>query len=149
MKRVSLTAGKMRVTFHGEIPREVMQETWRFVLAVPSLFRIRHYIDIAVGPGHKIVTPDGRYAWGCYDADYRTIFVGGWAMRAMKKEGFSKTQAAFEYLGTIAHELVHYEQHRDRRQFTERGVQQRADAIVRRYMLKKMRRTIVPGDKRF
>ena len=36
-------------------------------------------------------------------------------------------------LETIAHEIVHYEQWRDKRDITERGVEQRAKALVRRW----------------
>ena len=38
-----------------------------------------------------------------------------------------------EILTTIAHELVHYEQWRDKRDENERGVEQRAAALVRRW----------------
>jgi hypothetical protein len=38
-----------------------------------------------------------------------------------------------ETLDTIAHEMVHYEQWRDKREMNERGVNQRAAALVRRW----------------
>jgi hypothetical protein len=38
-----------------------------------------------------------------------------------------------DYMDTLAHEVVHYEQWRDRREISERGVERRARALVRQW----------------
>ena len=74
---------------------------------------IRHRVDVHIT----------SRLWGYFDAPGRYTGFDPYAVVSMDRDP----------LLTIAHEMVHYEQWRDKREGTERGVEQRAEALVRRW----------------
>lgn len=93
--------------------RKVNAEVRAFVGWLESVIDIRHEIDV-----HVV----GKL-YGFFDAPGRRTGFPPYIVVAMD-DGL---------LDTIAHELTHYEQWRDGRAINERGVEQRAAALVRRW----------------
>lgn len=99
----------MRIRLNGWKKRP---EVVRFIRWLETIIPIKHHVTIV-----------------------RTTRLYGYC-DAREKENYDPVIIAVDddaVLVTIAHELCHYEQWRDRRKMTERGVEQRAKALVRRW----------------
>lgn len=98
----------MKIRLRGRPTREVRA----FVRWLETVIEVRHKVDVHLT----------SRLYGFFDAPntrteapYMVIALDGGV------------------LDTIAHEFVHYEQWRDKREINERGVAQRAAALVRRW----------------
>lgn len=87
-------------------------EVRRFVAWLQTVIDVRHRVDVHLT----------SRLFGYFDAPGRATGFEPYII-------VQKDQA----VSTIAHEIVHYEQWRDKRPTTERGVEQRAQALVRRW----------------
>lgn len=93
--------------------QKVSAEVRAFARWLDTELDVRHTVDV-----HVVSTLDGFF-----DAPNKGNGFGPYVVAALN-DGL---------LDTIAHEMVHYEQWRDKRERTERGVEQRAAALVRRF----------------
>lgn len=93
--------------------RKVSAEVRAFVRWLAEEIGVRHDVDV-----HVVGSLDGFFDAPGKCEHFRPYVV------AAQNDGL---------LDTIAHEMVHYEQWRDKRERTERGVAQRAAALVRRW----------------
>ena len=100
--------------------------------------RFRHHVPVEVVPEACIATDDGL-AWAAFyepaaPGDCPRIYVAGGSVVAFRRVHGWTTQRALRALRVdLAHEVVHYEQWRDGRDLTERGVDMRARRLVREY----------------
>lgn len=93
--------------------RRVSADVRAYVRWIETVIDVRHDVDVFVV----------GFVYGFFDAPGRRSGFGPYIVVAAN-DGM---------LDTIAHELVHYEQWRDGRDMNERGVNQRAAALVRRW----------------
>jgi hypothetical protein len=98
----------------------------------------RHHVPVEVVPEACIETDQGL-AWAAFYAptmpgDSPRIYLAGGSAAVMRRLHGWTTQRALRVLRVdLAHEVVHYEQWRDGREMTERGVDERARRLVREY----------------
>lgn len=95
--------------------RRPSAEVKRFVRWLEDVLDVRHRVDV-----HLCGT-----LWGYFDAPGSV--TGFEPYMVVLDDGKANV------IDTIAHEMVHYEQWRDKRDITEKGVNQRARALVKRF----------------
>ena len=88
-----------------------------------ELRRFARWLDSEMEVDHRVNVHLTSELWGYFDAPGRYTGFDPYAVVELKRRP----------LLTMAHELVHYEQWRDKRPGNERGVEQRAAALVNRW----------------
>lgn len=105
--------------------------------------KFRHPVLVTVVPHATVMGHDGAPGWAVFlipgpehgSRDLVRIFLAGGKLRVLEERYRLGRRAALVQLAQdLAHEVVHYEQWRDRRAISERGVNRRADALVRAYL---------------
>jgi hypothetical protein len=115
----------------------VAAECRRLVKGFQRLSRAGPPLNIIVTPTAVIENPDGSRGFGvCVVPDPPQtrvyIFVGGDPAPELLPGGGQPGEAVYAVGHVLLHELVHYEQHRDGRPLTERGVNRRATGLYSR-----------------
>lgn len=126
--------GLITIVIYPRVSMRAVAAAKRFLSEAQYLFTVEHPVTVEIVPAYCVEGPNGRRGWGAYLPAERRIMIGGWMPAALHNAGVPLKEAEKDLLRTIAHEFVHYEQHRDGRALNERGVQRRADAIVERYL---------------
>lgn len=130
--------GRLHIRVLKGVPKKVgvlVRKAWCKLTAVVPI-KIGHSIYVYVVPGVVIKAPDGTMGFAVFEwrrgmKKFR-IGLGGWAAR--RHAGLGPEM----FLESFVHELVHYEQVRDRKPVIERGVVVRAKAIYRQCELGKL-----------
>lgn len=104
-----------------------------FRFAIPEIIRIEHPLPIMVCDAPAVATPTG-YGFGVFQVHRNKceIFIAGSLLDEHDKP-LEQAENAEQVLQSLAHELAHYEQWRDGRNLTERGVAVRARGILRAF----------------
>lgn len=103
----------------------------------------RHPVLVTVVPHATVMGLDGAPGWAVFlipgpehgSSDLVRIFLAGGKLRVLEtRYRLGRRPALVRLAQDLAHEVVHYEQWRDRRVVSERGVNRRAEALVRAYL---------------
>lgn len=123
----------IRPDFRPEVPFEARYSVRLFCTVAPDFLRIEHPLPVIVVPAPVVATPDG-YGFGVFVGHRGKchIWLAG-ALRDEKQNYLAKSENTKQVLQSLAHELAHYEQWRDGRKLTERGVAVRARGIIRAF----------------
>ena len=136
----------LRLRFYPGVPADARSELKAFARWLRREVQFRHPVLVTVVPHATVMGHEGVAGWAVFvippadhaPEDVVRIYVGAGAMRVMEKVyGYGRSAALAKVLHDLAHEVVHYEQWRDGRPVTERGVNRRAAALVRRYAASK------------
>ncbi len=95
---------------------------------------IKHRLNVLVVPRHYLIMADGTEGSGCFEeplhkTDHTRIVISA---PAVSRKNRNYKWLFTQIVVTLLHELVHYEQWRDGKDTTERGVEQRAVALANR-----------------
>lgn len=114
--------------FIAPIPWPVRRRLGRLMARLPELTEIPHQLPVTIVPAPGIKAGEG-YGFGAFARDGQEIgiWIAGNPLGVMPMDEFVELAAS-----TLAHELVHYEQWRDGRQLSERGVEVRTRNLLRR-----------------
>jgi hypothetical protein len=117
----------VQLVFKPGVPVDVQKVVRAFCRKVRGVVRIDHEIDIIIIPCGLAGAVEQYLSHGGFVVvgSRPTVIVGG------------RPDSEYNYtvdgiIDTIAHELVHYEQWRDGREQTERGVKVRARSIMKK-----------------
>lgn len=126
--RLSQVGGALSldVRFQRGVPTDVRE----LVLDTLPLFTVRHRLAVVVTSGIYICNAGGWFSEKLRGRP--RIAVAGGVSRRMRHFSESRRVALAEVGRIVIHEFVHYEQFRDGRVLTERGVDSRAVALLRR-----------------
>jgi hypothetical protein len=104
---------------------------------------LQHPMEVWVVPAPAVQAPDGGIGFGVfawptqsprvYVGTVRIVLAAGMAEVLQAEGACSRADALDAVLHTVAHEWAHYEQWRDGRQPTERGVNKRATHLLHNY----------------
>lgn len=115
----------------------------RFAAWIRRNVVFRHPVRVTVVPHATVMGHDGAPGWAVFlipSADYAAgdvvrIFVGGGKVEVLETHyGYDTGKALETLVQDLAHEIVHYEQWRDGRAVTERGVDRRAESLLKRFL---------------
>jgi hypothetical protein len=128
---------------HAGVSAEIALAVGRAIKAMPSVIAIRNYIRIRVVPNASVKSKSGEYSGLGFAV---TLFDGGAVpeivicagMVEVFEKHMSHREAMKGLIGTVLHEFVHYEQWRNGRTPTERGVTVRGRNLWKR-LLRSMR----------
>lgn len=121
------------------IPSDVRQEARRLVRWLRRSQRIEHGVILYLRPEFGIVDPRGGGGFACLeqplsrDEKFVWIMAGAGMVEYFQEYGDTRQEAIDGFLHIILHEFVHYEQWRDNRPLTERGVNLRSANMLKRY----------------
>lgn len=152
MERRVIATGRpgLRLRFYPGVRRDVREALKAFASWLRGEIGFEHPVQVTVVPHATVRGHDGPAGWAAFlipPADYAVgdvvrIIVGAGKVRVLESHyGLSPPETWQRLLHDVAHEVVHYEQWRDGRPVTERGVNRRAAALVERYQ----RRASRPG----
>jgi hypothetical protein len=111
--------------FKRGVTREIRRELREFFRHVADVVRFEHELPVIVVPCPVVSVERGAGFGGfCIQEGKPQVFIGG-----QTDEEIGYTLA--DIIETAAHELAHYEQFRDGRELTERGVNVRARNILK------------------
>lgn len=121
------------VLFIGEIRPDVRAVVERMVRAAEKVTPIRHPLTVHVAPAPAVRGGDDGIGFGFTQVDTRTpgapVHI---ALAGEPPDGCESPEDIADFLeSTFAHELAHYEQHRDGKPLQERGVEVRARNLRR------------------
>ena len=113
------------------VPRYVQSHARRIVAKLPEVMRIEHPIELYIAA--VVEWPDAKvpYIGGFIEPREMNpcrIAVAGYITPFVKEHG--RQAAMDDFTDTLIHEFVHYEQWRDGRHYTERGVARRTKAVM-------------------
>lgn len=95
---------------------------------------VRHTIEVYMVNRTCLPTDDGRRCWAFFNGTgRRPTIVISCRRPVIKGRVLDRNKGISHMLWNFAHEFVHYEQWRDGRSMNERGVNQRARALVDRF----------------
>lgn len=113
------------------VPRYVQSHAKRIVARLPEVMRIEHPIELYIAA--VVEWPDSKVPFiGNFVEPRETnpcrISVAGYLTPLVREYG--RKVAMQDFTDTLIHEFVHYEQWRDGRHYTERGVSRRVKAVL-------------------
>ena len=116
---------------YPSIAKDVRKRARQTIAALRPLIHLEHEIDVQVVPGVVIKMPGGGLGFGVFRFERCsgiTIFIAGMAppVDFMKRSDWLS-----QVREVICHEFVHYEQYRDGKRLSERGVRVRARNLVK------------------
>lgn len=117
----------VRMLIRTAVPRNLHGPLRRTLASLRQVIEIRHNLSIIVVPHESIVDNRGGSGFACFAPWNRRIYLAAGLANLVPARERVEALAS-----TLAHELVHYEQFRDKKPLTDRGVQRRADALLRR-----------------
>jgi hypothetical protein len=123
------------------VKRDVMRAVGRLTAALAGAFPPPHRLEVLVVPNPAVVK-EGGFGFGVFHTaagigharyDARIVIAAGLAEITQADAGATRTEGVRAVVETLLHEWVHYEQFRDGRPITERGVQVRARNLYGRF----------------
>ncbi len=132
-----------RLRFYQGVQRDLRFFLVDFARWLRRVISFRHPVRVTVVPHATVMGLDGAPGWAVFlipSSDYATgdivrIFLAGGKLAVLEgRYGFRPETALARLAQDLAHEVVHYEQWRDGRAVSERGVNRRAEALVRSYL---------------
>ncbi|HEX7050640.1 MAG TPA: hypothetical protein VF188_10595 [Longimicrobiales bacterium] len=142
-RRIPTGAPGLRLRFYPGVRVDVRAALKSFARWLRRELRFRHPVRVTVVPHATVMGHEGAAGWAVFmipPADYAPgdvvrIFVGAGKVDVLERRyGLEPPDSVVRLLHDLAHEAVHYEQWRDGRPVTERGVNRRAEALVARYV---------------
>lgn len=138
----------LRLRFYTGVREDVREGLKSFARWLRREVEIAHPLRVTVVRQATVMGDHGAPGWAAFlipAADYAPgdvvrIFVGGGKVEVLERHfGFTRAGSVLRLLQDLAHEVVHYEQWRDGRPITERGVNRRAAAWVNRFGVEVLR----------
>lgn len=132
-----------RLRFYPGVSDELRDFLKGFARWLRRVVVFRHPVRATVVRQATVMGLDGEPGWAVFliptpeyaDGDVVQIFLAGGKLTVLEGSyGLSRRSALTRLAQDLAHELVHYEQWRDGRQVSERGVNRRAESLVRGYL---------------
>lgn len=130
--------GAVTIRFDRGVPADVKAKLLDTLAGLRRLIPVQHMLRIRVVPNPAVscVTkrggpPDG-VGFGVFVPHLRQIVVASGLAREVQRGGSSRKDGLRAIAETLCHEFVHYEQFRDGKPLTDRNVERRAAALLRR-----------------
>jgi len=125
--------GKLRLQIRRGVNREVRRGIERAVAHLSSVFDLRHTIAVVVVPASVLGGPNGEHAIGAWDERRKRIWLAGKPPSPkdfdMPEGPLSNKEWVWTLREILCHELAHYEQWRDGREYSEEEADARAAAV--------------------
>jgi len=119
----------VRLTVNRGVAKDVGRRLRAFVEALIEVIEIRHRLMVSIVPGVVVCHGKSKTSgFGVFDSVNIRIFIAG---IPLPRSEMTRAEWIRNAKHTIAHEFAHYEQFRDGRRLTERGVESRARKLVR------------------
>jgi hypothetical protein len=118
----------IKFTTHGRVADWVAALHQAFAIWLRQKYVLKHTIRIHLCQKSELLTRHGP-AWGYFNPGKRPAIVV-----TCLRPGKTEDERFFRLLDTMAHEWVHYEQFRDNKPLSHRGLQRRVDGLVREFM---------------
>lgn len=122
----------------GQIANDVMGMVIRVVEALNSVSPVPSNcsLKVLVAPAMAIETPDGVtgfgvFGWGRCDRNAEIYIGGRFSSRQMPDDFTRREWLRFTLPCILAHEWAHFEQWRDGKELTERGIEVRMRSLLR------------------
>lgn len=132
-----------RLRFYPGVRRDLRCFLKEFASWLRATIDFRHPVRVTVVPQSTVLGLDGEPGWAVFlipPVDYQSgdvvqIYLAGGKLTILEEHYRLRPATALARLAhDLAHEVVHYEQWRDRRTISERGVNRRAAALVHYYL---------------
>jgi hypothetical protein len=133
----------LRLRFYPGVAGEVRALLKDFARWLRSAIAFHHPVRVTVVHQATVMGLDGAPGWAAFmippddytPGDVVRIFLGGGQLGVLERHfRLDAAGARIKLAHDLAHEIVHYEQWRDGRTVSERGVNRRAATLVRRYL---------------
>ena len=148
-RRLITTGGPgLRLRFYPGVRGDIRRRLKEFARWLRGEVEFRHPVRATVVPNATVMGHEGPAGWAVFlippvdyaPGDVVRIFVGAGKVEVLERHfGLSGQDAQLRLAHDFAHEVVHYEQWRDGRPITERGVNRRASSLVNRFCLEALR----------
>ncbi len=138
----------LRLRFYPRVRADVRELLKAFARWLRREVAFEHPVRVTVVPDATVMGHEEPPGWAVFvipPADYSPgdvvrIFLGAGKVEVLERHfGLSSPDSAIRLTHDLAHEVVHYEQWRDGREVTERGVNRRAAAWVNRFCVEVLR----------
>lgn len=122
---------------HRGVKADIRGAVRRLTHWLPTVSQVRHVIEVEMVPAPAIEA-DGGFGFGLFVVPARKrqnptiVIAAGLADVLQEEQGDSREDALLAVRHTFLHEFAHYEQWRDGRELTERGVSVRAAGLLRK-----------------
>lgn len=142
-RRIATGAPGLRLRFYPGVDHELRSFLLDFTRWLRRRIPFRDPVLVTVVPQATVMGLDGAPGWAVFlipgpdhqRGDQVRIFLAGGKLGVLEGRYRMGRRSALAMLAEdLAHEVVHYEQWRDRRTISERGVNRRAEALVRAYL---------------
>jgi hypothetical protein len=133
----------LRLRFYPGVRHDMRHALKGFARWLRQVIAFRHPVRVTVVPHATVMGLEGAPGWAVFlipPADYQAgdvirIFLAGGKVTILETHyGLHPEIARTRLIHDLAHEVVHYEQWRDKRTISERGVNRRAAALTRLYL---------------
>lgn len=125
----------VKMTFHRGVAEDLKGYLAGVLVAQREHVWPEHNLEVIVVPAPSLEGRDGQYGFGCFvrpnDLSARGLTI--WIAAGLADIVKPKREGRRAVASTLLHEFVHYEQFRDGRVATERGVQLRANNLLRKF----------------
>lgn len=123
----------LKLEFHGTIRGDVKRRLKSAVRRADIVLWIRHNVRVIVVAGVIQFHEDAECGFGAFrdGEDGPKIYLCGLTMQQLGETRITTKESLRMIVETLAHELVHYEQFRDEKTPTERGVAVRMRSILK------------------
>jgi hypothetical protein len=124
-------AFRIYLSYDGRVSPYIIAAVRKACDKLPEVTPLKHNVRVLLHKSQIVMDPSDRtYSFGLFDSQYCRIDVAAGIAPTLRKLGDTKEQATAAVVHTLVHEFVHYEQYRDGRELTERGVNLRAKKLM-------------------
>lgn len=132
----------LRLRFYPGVRPDLRLYLLNFARWLRRSVDFRHPVRVTVVPQATVMGLDGAPGWAVFlipaddyvPGDVVRIFLAGGKLTILETRYRLRSATALARVAhDFAHEVVHYEQWRDRQRVTERGVNRRAETLVRTF----------------
>lgn len=133
----------LRLRFYPGVRADLRRYLLDFARWLRRSLDFRHPVRVTIVRQATVMGLDGAPGWAVFmippddyaAGDVIRIFLAGGKLHLLESHYRLRPENALARLAhDLAHEMVHYEQWRDAQTVSERGVNQRAEALVREYL---------------
>jgi hypothetical protein len=131
-----------RLRFYPGVRDDARALLKRFARWIRDRVQFRHPVRVIVVPHATVMGHEEPPGWAVFvipppeytPGDVVRIYLGAGKVDVLERDfGLASPDSVLRVMHDLAHEIVHYEQWRDGREVTERGVNRRAAAWVNRF----------------